>query len=113
MDVRGTVDSQRDTWHILATILMSTFIVAMMAFGAFVHGPRFRLYSFATIATVVLFGASAGFLARPMPEPTPWLGLAERVNIYATMLWLAVLAVSFLRIQTRATIWPIATNAPG
>ena len=113
MDVRGTVDSQRDTWHILATILMSTFIVAMMGFGAFVHGTRFRLYSFATIATVVLFGASAGFLARPMPEPTPWLGLAERVNIYATMLWLAVLAVSFLRIQTRASIWPIATNAAG
>jgi hypothetical protein len=113
MDVRGTVASQRDTLHIVATILMSIFIVAMMAFGPFVHGTRFRLYSFATIATVVVFGAWAGFLARPMPEPTPWLGLAERVNIYATMLWLAVLAVSFLRVQTRASIWPIATNAAG
>jgi hypothetical protein len=97
MDVRGTVDSQRDTLHIVATILMSIFIVAMMAFGAFVHGTRFRLYSFATIATVVLFGAWAVSWLVPMPEPTPWLGLAERVNIYATMLWVAVLAVSFLR----------------
>ena len=54
----------------------------------------FRLYSFATIATVIVFGALAGFLARPTPGPTPWLGLAERVNIYATMLWMAVLAIS-------------------
>jgi Protein of unknown function (DUF998) len=98
------VDSQRNPTHIVATILMSIFIVATMAFGAFAHGMRFRLYSFATMATVVVFGAWAGFLARPMPGPTPWLGLAERVNIYATMLWLAVLAVSFLRIPARADI---------
>ena len=103
MDVRGTADSQRDALHIVATILMSIFIVAMMAFGAFVHGTRFRLYSFATIATVVVFGAWVGILARPMPDATPWLGLVERVNIYATMLWVAVLAVSFLRVQARAS----------
>jgi uncharacterized protein DUF998 len=113
MDVRGTVESQRDTLHIIATIVTSIFIVAVMSFGAFAHGMRFRLYSFATIGIVVVFGAWAGFLARPMPEPTPWLGLAERVNIYATMLWVAVLAVSFLRVQARASIWPITTNAVG
>jgi hypothetical protein len=28
------------------------------------------------------------------------LGIAERVNIYATMLWVALLAVSFLRVQS-------------
>jgi uncharacterized protein DUF998 len=99
MDVRGTVESQRDTLHIIATIVMSIFIVAAMAFGAFAHGLRFRLYSFATIATVVVFGAWAGFLVRPMPGPTPWLGFAERVNIYATMVWVAVLALSLLRIE--------------
>lgn len=36
--------------------------------------------TFTTVATVVVFGAWAGFFARPMPQPTPWLGLAERVN---------------------------------
>ena len=102
MDVRGTVQSQRDTLHIVNTIVMSMFIVAVMAFGAFAHGKRFRLYSFATIVTVVVFGAWAGFLARPMPGPTPWLGLAERVNIYATMLWMAVLAISLMRVKRPA-----------
>jgi hypothetical protein len=97
MDVRGTADSPRNTLHIAATIVMSIFIVATMASGAFAHERRFRLYSLATIATVVVFGAWAGVLARPMPGPTPWLGLVERVNIYATMLWLAALAVCFLR----------------
>ena len=100
MDLRGTVASQRDTVHIAATFVMSIFIVAAMAFGAFARGMRFRLYSFATIAMVVVFGALAGFLARPMPGPTPGLGLAERVNIYATMLWIATLAASLWRPQS-------------
>jgi len=94
MDVRGTVASQRDALHIVATILMSIFVVAMMAFGAFVRGARFRLYSLATIAIVLACGAWAAILAGPMPGRTPWVGLVERVNIYATMLWVAVLAVS-------------------
>jgi len=55
-----------------------TSIVATMPFGAFARGTRFRLYSFATIAVVVVVGALAGFLARPRPiisalsaRPTP------------------------------------------
>lgn len=92
MDLRGTVDSQRDPLHIADTLVMSVFIVAVMGFGAFAAGTRFHRYTYATIAIVVVFGALAGFLARPMPGPTPWLGLAERVNIYATMLWMISLA---------------------
>ena len=105
MDLRGTVDSQRDTLHIATTFAMSIFIVAMLSFGAFVHGGRFRLYSFATIATVISFGVLAGFLARPMPGPTPWLGLAERVNIYATMIWILVFAISLLPLDAASTAY--------
>jgi len=32
-------------------------------------------------------------------EPTPWMGIEERTNIYATMLWAAVLAIGLLRAQ--------------
>ncbi len=101
MDLRGTMDSSRDALHIAATLVMSLCIVAVMAFGAFAQGTRFRLYSFATIATLIVFGGLAGYLAGPMPGPTPWLGLAERINIYATMLWMMAFAVSLLR-RTRA-----------
>lgn len=94
MDLRGTIDSERDPIHIGVTILMSTFIVATIISGAFVHRGRFRLLSIATVLVVLVFGALAGYLATPMPGPTPWLGLAERVNIYATMSWLAAFGMS-------------------
>jgi hypothetical protein len=97
MDLRGTADSLRDGPHIAATAVQSVFVLAAIVCGAFVHGRRFRLYSFATLAIVVAFGTLAGFLARPMPRPTPWIGLAERVNIYATMLWVALLSLTLLK----------------
>jgi len=96
MDLRGTVDSDRDGLHIAATFVMSVLIVAMIWFGSQAQGGRFRLYSLTTIAVVMVFGALAGYLSGPMPDPTPGLGLAERVNIYATMLWVAVFAISLL-----------------
>lgn len=37
---------------------------------------------------------SIAFAAR---EPSPWLGTAERVSIYAWMVWIAVLALALLR----------------
>ena len=44
---------------------------------------------------LLIFGALA---ASQIPEieaqlPTPWLGFIERINIYAYLLWVAVLAV--------------------
>jgi hypothetical protein len=32
-------------------------------------------------------------------QPTPWGGIYERMNIYPTMLWVAVLAIGLLRAQ--------------
>jgi hypothetical protein len=32
-------------------------------------------------------------------QPTPWLGIVERGNVYAIMLWVAVLAIGLLRAQ--------------
>lgn len=64
-------------------------------------GTRFRVYSYATIAGLVAFGALAGMQIPQMAanKPTPWMGLEERVNIYATMLWIAMLAIGLLRAE--------------
>jgi len=105
MDLRGTVDSQRDARHIAVTIVISVCIVAAMVCGAFVRGRWFCVYSFATIATVVLFGALAGVLAWPMPGAPPGIGAAERVNIYATMLWCATLALALALALWRTDVW--------
>ena len=39
---------------------------------------------------------------------TPWLGITERINIYAYLLWMAVLAVTLLRQRARRE--PLATG---
>ncbi len=44
--------------------------------------------------------------------PTPGMGLEERVNIYATMLWVATLAIGLWRTRDAATA-PGQTRPPG
>ena len=87
--------------HVAATLAQSVFILAAMGFGATLLGRRFRQYTYATILVLLAFGGLVGTRAGDVEanNPTPWLGLIERVNIYATMLWIAVLAIALLRTQ--------------
>jgi hypothetical protein len=82
-------------------MVMSLFILLAMGFGASLLGKRLRYYSYATMAILVVFGVLASLQAGQMQanEPTPLMGIEERVNIYATMLWVAVLAIGLLRVQ--------------
>ena len=91
----------RNAMHIPATMVMSLFIVLAIGFGASLLGKRLRYYSYGTIAILVVFGVLASLQAGQMQanEPTPWMGIEERINIYATMLWVAVLAIGLLRVQ--------------
>jgi len=91
----------RNAMHIPATMVMSLFILLAMGFGSTLLGKRLRYYSYGTIAILVVFGVLAGMQAGQMQanEPTPWMGIEERINIYATMLWVAVLAIGLLRAQ--------------
>lgn len=88
-----------DTPHILLTGVLVFFLLLAMGFGAFASGRRFRIYSFATMAASAAFGA----LTMPYPArmeaglPTPGLGILERIDVYASMLWIAVLGVMLLR----------------
>src|SRR5215203_4535873 len=91
----------RNAMHPPGTIVMSLFLLLAMAFGSTLLGRRFRYYTHATIVTLVVFGILASLQAGQMVanEPTPWMGIEERINIYATMLWVAVLAIALLRAQ--------------
>src|SRR3954469_22625289 len=86
-------ETLRNVMHVPATAVMSLFIVLAMGFGATLLGKRFRYYSYGTIVTVLVFGALTSLQAGRIAtnEPTPWAGIEERINIYATMLWVAVL----------------------
>lgn len=94
----------RGTMHLPVTGLMILCLLVAIIFGARLLGTRFRSYSYATIAIMLAFGllvaTQAGQLAAN--QPTPWMGLEERVSSYSMVLWVAVLAVGLWRAQ-RAT----------
>lgn len=87
------------TAHIIGTGLESLAIVLAVGSSAIAFGNRFRRYAIGTILILLLFGAIAGSdISRIEAHlPTPWLGITERINIYAYLLWMVVLAVAILR----------------
>ena len=70
-----------------------------MGFGAAALGKRFRIYSLVTLAVVVTFNALALSYAPEVNagEPTPFIGLYERIAFGAYYLWQSVLAVALWR----------------
>ena len=79
---------------------MSLFFVLAVGFGSTLLGKRFRYYSYG-ILTLIVFGVLTSLQVGQMEanQPTPWMGVEERINIYATMIWVAVLAIGLLRAQ--------------
>lgn len=104
MDVRGSAGlTERDVLHIAATVVQGLALLIALGVGAFTHGRRFRTYSVVTLAVALAFGVLAGGFARQ--GSSPWLGITERVSIYAWMLWVAIFALAMLR-QSNARVQP-------
>ena len=99
MHQRGTSDLRGDLPHIVLTGILVVLVIVAIAGAASALGKRFRLYSYATLLTMLLAGAaSAPYGARlAAGEPTTGFGIIERVDIYASLLWIAVLALVLLR----------------
>jgi hypothetical protein len=74
-------------------------VLAAMAFAAAGLGPRFRLYTIATVVVMLVFGAWASSQAPDVEAggATPWLGLIERVFWYTYQVWFAGLGLTLLR----------------
>ena len=103
MHPRGSGMQGGDTPHIILTGVLVLLTLLAIVFAAFALGNRFRVYSFATLAVLVVFGAlTAPFGARlAAGQPTPGFGILERINIYSSLLWIAVLATALLRRPAR------------
>jgi ABC-type transport system involved in multi-copper enzyme maturation permease subunit len=99
MHQRGTGNPGSDTPHIVLTGILVVLTLLAIGFAAFALGRRFRIYSFATILIMIVFGAMAGSSGARLAagQPTPGFGTLERINVYTSLLWIAVLAVELLR----------------
>ena len=88
-----------DTLHILWTMVTVLLMLLAIGFAAAALGKRFRTYS---ILTAVILFACGALTSADAPRvsanlPTPWMGVWERINIAAFMLWVVVLAMTLLR----------------
>jgi len=94
-------ETWRNTLHLPATAVSVLSILLAIGFGSTLLGRRFRYFSYAMILAILAFGVLAGLQADRVAanQPTPWLGIVERGNVYAIMLWVAVLAIGLLRAQ--------------
>jgi hypothetical protein len=82
----------------LAVVGIGTWVGAM-ACGAVALGKRFRIYSLATLVVVVAFNGLAFSYAPEVEagQPTPFIGLDERVAFTAYFVWQTALAVVLWR----------------
>jgi hypothetical protein len=100
MHMRGTEAGLSDTIHAVVTaigVLLCMF--PAIAFGAASFGRRFRVYSIVTMVIFIVCGVLAGMQGPNVAAnlPTPYLGVLERINIYAYMIWIVVLSITLLR----------------
>lgn len=99
MHLRGAQPTLTDTLHVAFAIATVVLMLLAIAFGAAAFGKGFRFYSMATIGVFALFGTMS-FRDAPRVAanlPTPWLGIWERINIGAFLLWVIVFAIELLR----------------
>jgi hypothetical protein len=99
-----------DTMHLVLSAATGLFVVAYVATTAFAFGWVFRIYSVVTIATALVFGLLSAQVDKiEAGDPTPYMGLLERIGIGAWLLWMAVLAIMLLRTRGDA---PKVTATP-
>lgn len=88
-----------DVLHIAFTAAWGSLSMVALICGAIALGGRFRLYSIVTLVALIGFGTLTGLDSPRMQAnlSTPLIGVWERINIGAYMLWLAVLAIALIQ----------------
>lgn len=109
MHQRGTGSLASDSPHIILTGVLVLFLLLAIGVGAFAFGQGFRIYSFATLVVVIVFGALGGSYGARLAagQATPGFGILERINVYASMLWIVMLAILLLRRRDTAAQPPL------
>jgi len=99
MHQRGAGSLGSDAPHIILTGVLVLLLLLAMGFGSLALGKRFCVYSFATVLIVITFGALTFMFAARLAagQPTPGMGIIERIDVYSALLWLTVLGIALLR----------------
>ena len=92
----GTIS---DTLHIVWTFIHLVLIMLMIGFGAASFGKYFRIFSIAIVLIFIVFGILTTIESKGIQAnlPTPHIGIWERINIVAHMIWIVVFARKLIR----------------
>lgn len=88
-----------DTMHIALGAVTEILFLLALGFAGAALGKTFRYYSVFTFIALLFFGVLT-FIEAPhigRNEPTPLVGVWERINIGLFLLWVIVLAVILIR----------------
>ena len=93
--IAGGGGTLTDTLHLVWAFVHLVLMLVMIGYGAAVFGKRFRIFSAIIVLLFFVFGIltareSIGIEAN---LPTPNVGLWERLNIVAYMVWIAVFSI--------------------
>ncbi len=112
LHMRGVAPTVTDAMHLVLAV--NPFVLASIVCGIVAFNRSFRVYS-AVTALVLILPAIFSFsyvTAVAVNQPTPGMGLAERVAQYGYQIWQAMLAVVLMR-DGRQVMFPLAsTGAP-
>lgn len=99
MHMRGTQFTGTDSMHIAFAVSAVLLILGFIGFGAASFGRGFRVFSALIVIAMLAAGATVGMQisAIAADRPTPWMGLVERISVYAPLSWTAALAFMLLR----------------
>ena len=111
MHLRGNEPTLTDTLHIVWAMVTVFLMMLIMGFGAAALGRPFRLFTALTFVVFIAFGLLIGTEAPNIPQnlPTPHIGIWERINIAAFMIWVAVFAFALMR---RNALTPVMAPKP-
>jgi hypothetical protein len=95
-----------DTLHIALGAVNQILFLLAMGFASVAFGSAFRLYCITTFIALAVFGTLTFLNARLVAknQPTPLIGLWERINIGVFLLWVIVLASILLQAKSRRKI---------
>ena len=99
MQMRGTHQGFAGALHLVEGMVAMLMVFTSMGIAATALDRRFRVYTIATIALALGFGAWSTLDVSRVEQglPTPWLGVKERIFWYGYQSWFIVLALMLLR----------------
>jgi hypothetical membrane protein len=101
--VRGTAVLADEMPHIIAGLVATTIMLVTMIVGSTSLGKNFRKFSLMMFAAVLVFGALTvpSGMKLAAGEPTPGIGILERLAYYSMLVWIAGLSIALLQRNER------------